>query len=951
VCPVCAFRALLEDDQDTAELTVDLGSADSSAASTELRFEHYQILNRPDGAPFELGRGGMGVTYKAIDINLRSVVALKVISPRFIADDVVRRRFVREARAAASIRHPNVASVFHLGRRGDSYFYAMEFVQGEPLDRALTRVGPFHPPLALHVLTQVAAGLEAIAKLNLVHRDIKPGNIMVSWEDDKITGVKIIDLGLAKGPPLEENGTSLISVQGIFLGTPAYVSPEQFAGLGADIRSDLYSLGITLWQMLSGKLPFRGSLSELNYQHRHTPLPQEELPQVPQPVTALLDALLKKDPGQRFQSPTELLQAIPKVADALESRRRVTAEQLRSGAAAVVLKKSAPRRPVLPALDGGRRRAWGRSLALPLILAGLFLTWFFWSGEAGFLFNRQPAGIAEHQKSIAVLPFENLSANQDDAYFADGVHDEILNSLAKIAQLKVISRTSVMQYRGNSQHDLRQIANALSVSNVLEGTVRRAGNRIRVSTELVDANTDNTIWADSYERELTDVFAIQSEIAQMVASKLSTRLSPSERKDIASAPTSDAEAYDLYLRAKELLANAELFSIGDERENLLNAVAFLEEATRKDPRFVLAYCLAARAHDDLYLSFDRSSERRALGDAAIEAATRLQPNLPDVHLAAARHLYHCYRDYEKARLQLAMTERALPNSSDALTLAAMIDRRQGRWDESTKGLERAVSLDPRNLEIITRLFENDLCLRRFREAEDTSDRLVKLGTDKPGLSLKRAACRFAEHADVAGYRTALEALPSTAKLDMGNTTDRIYFAALDHDWATARETLNDTQHQQLLFFFGIEVPRECVEIWLAMAQGEHPKLEGRFELAVAELKQRFDADPSDAKLASALGIIDAALGRKEEAIQEAKRALELEPVTKDAMEGPAHLYSLAVVYAQTGEPDLAFQQLAILAKTPSVWTNYGYFKCECGFDPLRHDPRFAQLLVELAPRD
>jgi len=298
-----------------------------------------------------------------------------------------------------------------------------------------------------------------------------------------------------------------------------------------------------------------------------------------------------------------------------------------------------------------------------------------------------------------------------------------------------------------------------------------------------------------------------------------------------------------------------------------------------------------------------------------------------------------------------MTERALPNSSDALTLAAMIDRRQGRWDESTKGLERAVSLDPRNLEIITRLFENDLALRRFREAEDTSDRLVKLGTDKPGLSLKRAACRFAEHADVAGYRTALEALPSAAKLDMGNTTDRIYFAALDHDWATAKETLNDTQHQQLLFFFGIEVPRECVEIWLAMAQGEHPKLEGRFELAVAELKQGFAADPSDAKLASALGIIDAALGRKEEAIQEAKRALELEPVTKDAMEGPGHLYSLAVVYAQTGEPDLAFQQLAILAKTPSFWTNYGYFKCECGFDPLRHDPRFAQLLVELAPRD
>jgi serine/threonine protein kinase/tetratricopeptide (TPR) repeat protein len=950
VCPVCAFRALIEDNQDTAELPVEFAPVDPPVSSTRLRFEHYQVLTHDDGTPFELGRGGMGVTYKAIDINLRSVVALKVINPRLIADELVRRRFIREARAAASIRHPNVASVFHLGRSGDSYFYAMEFVEGEPLDQALARVSRFEPPVALRVLTMVAAGLDAIAKQNLVHRDIKPGNIMISWEEDKITNAKIIDLGLAKGPPLEEDPASSISVQGIFMGTPAYTSPEQFAGLGADIRSDLYSLGITLWQMLSGKLPFQGSLSELNYRRQQTPLPLEELAQIPQPVTALVDTLLQNDPDERFQTPGELLQAIPKVTAALESRRRVTVDQLRSGAAAIVLRRQAPRQRILPALTGGKRPALGWLLALTLIVAGL-LTWFFLSGDTGFLFNRRAAETPVTQKSVAVLPFENLSANPEDAYFADGVHDEILNSLAKIAQLKVISRTSVMQYRGNSRRDLRQIANALGVANVLEGTVRRAGNRVRVSTELVDAHTDNTIWADSYERELTDVFAIQSDIAQTVASKLSARLSPSERKDITAAPTSDAEAYDLYLWAKGLVANAELFSIGDERENLLNAVTFLQEAARKDPRFVLAYCLAARAHDDLYLSFDRTANRRALGDAAIDAATRLQPDLPDVHLATARHLYNGYRDYEKARVQIGLVERALPNSSDALMLAAMIDRRQGQWAESTKRLEKALTLDPRNLEIITRLFENDLCLRRFREAEEASRRLVELGTDKPGLSLKRALCRFAEHADVTNYRAALEALPSAAKLDMGNTTDRIYFAALDHDWETAKKTLNDSQHQSLLFFFGTAVPRECVEIWLAMAQGEHPKLEGRFAVAVAELKQKLDADPTDAKLASALGIIDAALGRKDEAIQEAKRALELEPVTKDAMEGPTHLYSLAVVYAQTGEPDLAFQQLAILAKTPSFWTNYGYFKCECGFDPLRKDPRFDQLLVQLAPRD
>jgi serine/threonine protein kinase/tetratricopeptide (TPR) repeat protein len=936
-----------ETDHQTVELAMQPVSA-APPATNGLKFEHYQVLTREDGTPFELGRGGMGVTYKAIDINLRSVVALKVINPRFIADELVRRRFVREARAAASIRHPNVASVFHLGQNGDSFFYAMEFVEGEPLDRALARMVRFEPAVALQVLTLVAAGLEAIAKQNLVHRDIKPGNIMISWEDQKIVNAKIIDLGLAKGPPLGENATSAISEQGIFLGTPAYTSPEQFAGLSADIRSDLYSLGITFWQMLSGKLPFQGSLSELYYHRQNTPFPHEELGQIPQPILALLDTLLQKDPDERFQTPSELLQAIPKVTNAIESRRRLSSDQLGSRTD-IGLKRPRTGTRILRGLSS-YGRTWGWLLALALIAAGLFLTWFFWSGGTGSLLTRPVAETAATQKSIAVLPFANLSANQEDAYFADGVQDEILNDLAKIAQLKVISRTSVMQYRDTGRRDLRQIANTLGVATVLEGTVRRADNRVRVSTELVDAHTDDTIWADSYERELTDVFAIQSDIAQMVASKLSARLSPSERKEIAAAPTSDTEAYDLYLRAKQLLANAELLSTGDEREDLSNAVTFLEEATRRDPRFVLAYCLAARAHDYLF-SLDRSANQRALGDAAIAAATRLQPDLPDVHLATARHLYYAYRDYEKARVQIAQAERALPNSSDALTLLAMVDRRQGRWEESTKGLERAVTLDPLNLETATRLFENYICLRRFREAENAISRLGELEPDEPDLGVKRALCAFAERGDVTGYRAALEALPTAAKDDMGNTIERIYCAALDHDWTAANRILDNTSHQELLFFFGVTVPRDCVEIWLAMAQGRHLKPEGEFAVAIAELERRRDANPDDAELASALGIIAAALGRKDEAIQEAKRAVELEPVTKDAMDGPGHIYNLAVVYAQTGETDLAFEQLATLVKTPSQFTNYGYFKREPGFDPLRKDPRFDKLLAELTPHD
>jgi serine/threonine protein kinase len=300
-CPVCALRGALGNEQSFSE-----SPTEPALSSSQLWFEHYQILTLDDRTPLELGRGAMGVTYKALDVNLRCAVALKVINARFIGDESARRRFMREARAAASVRHPNVASVFHLGKSGDSYFYAMEFVDGESLDKVIRRCGRLEPWTALRVVTLVAAGLEAIQKQDLVHRDIKPSNIMVSWDGDRIVNAKIIDLGLAKGVA-EDDAISAISSQGSFAGTPQYASPEQFAGVGADIRSDLYSLGITLWEMLAGEVPFKGSTSRLVYQHQHATPPVDKLPHVLQPVITLLEVLLEKDPAQRLQTPTELL--------------------------------------------------------------------------------------------------------------------------------------------------------------------------------------------------------------------------------------------------------------------------------------------------------------------------------------------------------------------------------------------------------------------------------------------------------------------------------------------------------------------------------------------------------------------------------------------------------------------------------------------------------------------
>jgi serine/threonine protein kinase len=289
---------------------------------SQLRLEHYEILTREDGTPFELGRGAMGVTYKAVDVNLRCTVTLKVISAEFVGDESARRRFVREARAAASVRHPNVASVFHLGKSGDTYFYAMEFVDGEPLGRLMRRSNKLEVKLALEIATRVAGGLAAIHEQNLVHRDIKPSNVMVKLKGDSLIA-KIIDLGLAKGVAESQSKTA-VSIPGSFAGTPAFASPEQFAGLSIDIRSDLYSLGITLWQMLTGKAPFRGTPGEVMYQHQRAPLPIDQLERVSQPVVVLLEGLLEKDPAQRIQTPAELLKFMPRITEAIDTGRSIT---------------------------------------------------------------------------------------------------------------------------------------------------------------------------------------------------------------------------------------------------------------------------------------------------------------------------------------------------------------------------------------------------------------------------------------------------------------------------------------------------------------------------------------------------------------------------------------------------------------------------------------------------
>ena len=954
LCPVCVLRGAAGRDSVLSEALdpvagSECGSAETESSSIVRRFENYEVMLDQDGKRIELGRGAMGITYKAFDLDLQCPVTLKVISESHVGDESVRLRFLREARAAAKVRHKNVATVLHLGRTGSGYFYATEFVEGETLESLVARSGRLEIRLALEIVSQVAAGLNAVHEQKLVHRDIKPTNIMVRVKDEGWVTAKIIDLGLAKGVS-EPSSESAISTTGAFAGTPAFASPEHFAGLPVDIRSDLYSLGITLWEMLSGEMPFGGSAAELMYQHQHAAPPTEKLIGIPAPVIALLEVLLAKDPNQRFQTPAQLQKALTQVRGAIGSGSQLTADQLRSAdnLATENLPKGEPSKGTV---------RW--VLGATLCLIGVLVAWFFFSGYAGSLFNHRVLEGLPTEKSIAVLPFEDISPKKDDAYFADGVQDEILNNLAKITQLKVISRTSVMQYQADPKRDLRQIANALGVANVLEGTVRRDGNHVRVSTELVDALNDTTIWADSYDRDLTDIFSIQSEIAQTVAAKLSARLSSEEQKNIGEKPTANLEAYDLYLQAKELVVNWGVMSdvtaiFVYQPNDLAKAIKLLEEATGKDPKFTLAYCVLARAHDDLYhFLIDKTPARRALADAAINEAVQLEPDNPEVHLATAYHLYSCYRNYERASVQIQLAQRTLSNSTEALWLAARIDRRLGRWEESTKALEKGYSLDPRNGHILAVLGVNYDVVHRYHEAEQIYDRLYELEPDSPVLKNRKSWYSFLRTGDPTSYRAALDQLPSSIKDHGRFASIRFWYALWARDWSAAHQILGKNPDDDLIqgHLVQVPIPHRCGEIWLAAFEGKQPTMESGFGAARDQLAQRVEAHPDDVELLSVLGIVDAFLGRKQEAIDEATRAVELRPISQDAMEGPFILQSLAVVHTWTNEPDLAFKELGVLLKTPAAGlANRARFK-DPTWDPIRKDPRFDKLLADLASRD
>jgi serine/threonine protein kinase/Tfp pilus assembly protein PilF len=893
----------------------------SETEAVNRRFQHYEVSVSSDGITlWELGRGAMGITYHAVDVNLGSPVALKIISDRYSGKPEAREHFRREARAAAQLRHPNVATVFHFGQTPSGQcFYAMELVEGETLETRVRRDGPLPISAALDVAEQVARALAAAEKHRLVHRDLKPSNIMVVSADADTTdrlAVKVIDFGLAKPVVVTDGASDQTGPH--FSGTPGFASPEQLTAgaISLDTRSDIYSLGATLWYLLCGKPPFAGqTLKEHREQHfQQLPVEQLAAAKVPGPLVRLLCSMLEADHAKRPQSARELLARLRRCREAIEA--------------------------------GPRRRKLLQLAALVfLAISCVGLMSYFWHRQH---VEKRTSSIAltAPEKSIAVLPFENLSNDRDDSVFADGVQDDVLTKLAKIRDLKVISRTSVMQYRG--KRNMREIGAALGVSHALQGSVRKSGTQLHLNAQLIDTRTDTHVWAEQYDCDLNGVFAAQSAIALKVAEQLQAKMSTAEKLDMARPPTADLGAFEFYTHAKNLVLMTS-FTF-NAKANLLKAADLLNQAIANDPSFFQAHCLLSHTHDLLYFfGFDRTPARLALAESAIQAAFRLRLESGEAHLARAENLYRGHLDYDGALAELEVARQTLPNDPMVFELKGYIERRRGKQQEALQSLERAIDLDPRNFFTLQQLAASYDLLQRYADEAAMLERALAIKPDDLDTKVQRAwveldwkANSRPLHQMVDSIRVAnLDALPGIA--------DAWLTSALAERDATAARSALSASGENPLSDDVIQFNRPFVEGVIARMTNDSDNARVAFTAARAAQEKMVQAQPDYGPPLCVLGLIDAALGRKEEALREGRRAVELLSVEKDAINGPRMIAYLAMIAAWVGDKDLACEQLAIAIHPPAP-ISYGELKLLPFWDPLRGDPRFEKIVNSLTPR-
>ena len=871
------------------------------------RVGDYQILE-------EIGRGGIGVVYRAR--HRRRIVALKRILPYHADSRETLVRFRREAETAASLVHPNILPIYDVSE-GDSGlpFFSMKFAGGGSLlDEAPALRG--EPRRAVALMSKVARAVQFAHGQGILHRDLKPGNILLDGRGEPL----VSDFGLAKC--LEPTSNLTRTLTGF--GAPHYVAPEQVNGSSGKLgpTADVYSLGAILFDLLAGRPPFMGEHAlKVIQQASEKPAPKLRtlMPGLDRDLETICAKCLEREPSARYRSAGDLAEDLERW---LEGRHIVA-------------------RPVSPV-----SRAWRWTRRNPVVAGMAALLLALGSTVGVMIWNGEMAG-SPIASGIAVLPFESLSSDKENAFFADGVYDGVSTKLAKVANLKVISHNSVAKYRG--ARNTQEIGRALNVAYVLEGSVRREAGRIHLNAQLIDTRTDAHVWAQEYDRDLNDVFTLQSEIAQKIADQLGADVSSTEKAAIQEPPTTDLVAYDSYLRAKDLI-NGIAFSMR-AKEDLIQAVQRLDQAVARDPLFFLAYGELAGAHDRIYfLGFDHTDARLKLSETALQAVRRLQPQSGETHLAFAQHFYWAYSDYDRARAELVIARQTLPNESRIPLLAGYIDRRQGHWEKSLEEMKQALELDPRNFSILQQLSLTYEALRRYKEMAETLDRALVIAPKDVPSRIRRASVDLESHADPRPLHTTIQTILAEEPQAAPIFFDRWLLLALrERDPAEAQRALADMPTDGC-YDENIPFPNSWCQGLAARLRGDQTAARAAFSNARKELEQSVGSQPNYAQGLCALGVVDAALGNKEDAIREGERAVELMPPAKSAVDGAALMRYLAIIYAWTGEKNRAIERLTEAVKLPVAGMSYGQLQLNPLWDPLRGDPRFEAIVTSLAPK-
>lgn len=847
--------------------------------------QQYKIVEK-------IGAGGMGEVFLADDTNLDRKVALKFLPEKFCADPEFKSRFEHEAKATAALNHPNIVTVFDLGEHEGKLFIAMEHIDGAPLNEVLAR-GIHSLDRVLDIALQCAEGLSAAHQAGIVHRDIKPANILVGAKGR----VRILDFGLAKS----HKATTETKV-GSTIGTVQYESPEQSRGEDVDQRSDVFSLGVVIYEMISGRLPFNGEYeAAIRYAIAHEiaePIARFKA-DAPDDLQRILDKALAKDPAERYQT----------MADMIVDLRRVKRDSQPIDRAPI---------PGPVAKAPSKAKIGGLITALVVVIAGVG---YFLSQSLDSP-NSRVSTVNTAKAMLAVLPFENLGTPDDD-YFADGITEEITARLAGVRELGVIARTSVMQYKGTTK-TIGEIGKELGVDYVLEGTVRwqksNAGtDRVRVTPQLIKVSDGTHEWANVYDEDLAEVFTVQTDIATSITEALGVALLAPEEAALIDAPTSSVEAYDYFLRGNQYWWAAEGGHAGREM-NL--AYGSYRKAIELDPRFVAAHARMARTKTELYwhTTFDSTDLIEAYG--LLQKALLLDSNSIESRVALASYYYHDYK-YEEALAELEWAMALQPNNADVLMEYSYVLGRQGRYRETEKYLERAAALDPQSALIQFNLGWTQLYFRRFDEADLRLTKAIRLEPDKGQFYIEMAQLMVARDGDLRGARRLLKDSEKLVVLDEVFKETIAMFALWDDD-LDAAYTYAD--------YVGLRsiISLQRGDTVLAQAQVDSAYTQ------TLDMMRRFPTFEYEFDLPPILSL----MGRCEEAFEVGDSAIENVRIKQDEIFGRE---ALAFAYMQCGEIDSAFAMLEVLLSSPG-YTTPTRVRINTLWDPLRDDPRYGPLL-------